>query len=81
MAEATVSGKGQITIPKSIRRLMGIKANDKVIFVPDGEQIILQPVKGELLGLYGTVKHMGPPIEYRKLRERAAAEMAKKAAE
>lgn len=81
MAEATVSAKGQITIPKSIRLLMGIKANDKVIFVPDGEQIILQPVKGDLLSLYGSVKHEGEPIDFKKLRRSAIAGMAEKALE
>jgi len=79
MAEASVSAKGQITIPKSIRRLMGLKAKDKVVFVPDGERIILQPVKGDLLGLYGSVKHEGPPLDLKKVRRDAAAGMAKKA--
>jgi len=32
MAEATVTSKGQITIPAEIRRQMGIEPQDRVVF-------------------------------------------------
>lgn len=42
---ATVTTKGQITIPVSIRRKFGLGANDRVDFFTEGDRIILVPVK------------------------------------
>lgn len=37
----TVGERGQITIPKHIRKMRGIKAKDKVVMKVDGEVIVL----------------------------------------
>ena len=34
MSEATVTTKGQVTIPADIRKAMGLKAQDRVVFTP-----------------------------------------------
>lgn len=41
MELAKVTSKGQITIPAAIRRQLGIKEGDKVLFVQEGDRIIL----------------------------------------
>ena len=41
MELAKVTSKGQITIPIDIRRKLGIKEGDKVLFVEEGDKIIL----------------------------------------
>ncbi len=40
---ATVTQRSQVTIPVEIRRLLGIKARDRVIFTIEDNQVILQP--------------------------------------
>jgi len=42
MAEAAVTSKGQITIPAEIRRRMGIKPQDRVVFtlLPNGTTVM-----------------------------------------
>jgi AbrB family looped-hinge helix DNA binding protein len=55
---ATVTSKGQVTIPKEIRDLLHIRSNDKVDFVLDGEKVLLSPVK-TLLDLRGAVRMDG----------------------
>jgi len=35
MATATITSRGQITIPKLIRKLLDLKAKEKIIFVPE----------------------------------------------
>ena len=42
---AKVTTKGQVTIPKAIRDAFGIRSNDKVDFVREGERIVLMPLK------------------------------------
>ena len=41
MELAKVTSKGQITIPAEIRRRMGLKTGDKVLFVEDGDKVIM----------------------------------------
>lgn len=41
MELAKVTSKGQITIPLSIRKLLSIKDGDKVLFVQEGNKVIM----------------------------------------
>lgn len=50
---ATVTTKGQVTIPKEIRDLLHIRSNDKVDFIVEGDRVLMAPVK-TLLGFPGT---------------------------
>ncbi len=50
--EAKLTSKGQITIPKSIRSHLRLKPGRKVIFVPEGRDVVMMPkTKDSLLGL------------------------------
>lgn len=37
MSEATVTSKGQVTIPSDVRRSMGLAAGKRVVFTPMGD--------------------------------------------
>jgi antitoxin PrlF len=50
---ATVTSKGQVTIPKVVRDALGIKAGDEVIFRVDGDRAVLARTP-DLLDLAGT---------------------------
>jgi len=41
MEIAKITSKGQITIPIDIRKKLNLKDGDKVIFIEDGERIVL----------------------------------------
>lgn len=41
MVLASVTSKGQVTIPVSIRKMLGIREGDKILFVKEGEKVIL----------------------------------------
>lgn len=45
MGLATVSSKGQITLPAKIRAKLGIRSKDKVQFLVRDNEIIIRPVK------------------------------------
>jgi len=57
MATATVTSKGQITIPKPIREALELEPGDRVAFRLDDEgRVILEPETLDLMGLFGSLK-------------------------
>lgn len=42
MELAKVTSKGQITIPIAIRKALGIREGDKILFIEDGDRVILK---------------------------------------
>ena len=49
MLTATVTSKGQITIPLAVRRKLGLKEGDRVTFLFEGGQALLVPAGGRTL--------------------------------
>ena len=57
MTTATVTAKGRVTIPKSVRSLLGIKAGDQVDFmITDRGHVVLRGVGGDIRELRGMLK-------------------------
>jgi AbrB family looped-hinge helix DNA binding protein len=52
---ATVTSKGQVTIPKAVRDALGIKAGDEVIFRVEGDRAVLARVP-DFLALASSVR-------------------------
>lgn len=70
---STITTKGQVTIPKSLRVQFAIGPKDKVDFVADGDRIILRPVR-TLRDLRGSVQGRGEPEKEREVAKKAVAE-------
>ncbi|MCL4386421.1 MAG: AbrB/MazE/SpoVT family DNA-binding domain-containing protein [Actinobacteria bacterium] len=77
----TITKKGQVTIPVEIRRLLGFKAKDKVAFRIDGDNVRLAPAKYNLETVYGVVKPLNKPEDFKKLKQTAIKEHVKKVME
>ena len=45
MSLATVSSKGQVTLPANIRTKLGIQSKDKVQFIIRDDEIVIKPLK------------------------------------
>ena len=45
----TVTSKGQVTIPKEIRETLGVIEGDKLIFIVEGDRVVLRKVGSEKL--------------------------------
>ena len=43
--EAKLTSKGQITLPREVRRALGVKAGDKLVFEHNGKDISVRPVR------------------------------------
>jgi AbrB family looped-hinge helix DNA binding protein len=57
MSEATLTSKGQITIPADIRRAMGLEPHDRVVFTRlDDDTTIMRAKTRKLTDLKGVLK-------------------------
>jgi AbrB family looped-hinge helix DNA binding protein len=55
MAIATISSKGQITVPSNLRKKLGIKAHDRLMIESSGNAIVISRIPNllELKGCFG----------------------------
>ena len=53
MAVATLTSKGQLTLPVSVRNALGLVAGAKVDFVAEGDGFKLVPVRNKVSSLKG----------------------------
>ncbi len=65
----TLTQKGQITVPLSIRKALGLKPKDMVSFELQDGVAILRPVSAELLASFGAVRPHTKPEDFKKLRD------------
>jgi antitoxin PrlF len=73
MAAMTVTTKGQVTIPKEIRDLLGIQPGDRVVFFrsEDG-RVVVQPENVDVRRLRGLLKHHGEAVTLEQMDEAIA---------
>lgn len=54
MAIATMTNKGQVTIPKEVREIFGLHSGDKLDFsCEEGGRIVVTPIKKKVDDLFG----------------------------
>ncbi|MCB2020167.1 MAG: AbrB/MazE/SpoVT family DNA-binding domain-containing protein [Rhizobacter sp.] len=56
MSEATLTSKGQVTIPKAVREALGLESGDRIEFVGTDAGFVIVPVKRDLNALCGMFK-------------------------
>jgi AbrB family looped-hinge helix DNA binding protein len=73
MATASMTSKGQITVPVDFRRKYGLKAGVQVRFI-EGEhgEIILRPKTGSIRDLEGCVPWTGRAVTIEEMNETIA---------
>jgi AbrB family looped-hinge helix DNA binding protein len=77
MIAATLTSKGQITIPLEVRRALGLAQGDRVVFerTEKGYLIAASPRGiGRLAGFFGPYE--GPPVTIEQMNEAIAAQAA-----
>jgi antitoxin PrlF len=42
---ATITSKGQITVPREVRRMLGVRGGDKLLFESDGKRVRVRPIR------------------------------------
>ena len=62
MVTATLTSKGQLTIPKLVRNKLHLHAGDRVSFVVHGNsEAVLKPVKRSVDDVFGLLQRPGQP--------------------
>ncbi|GBE36177.1 putative regulator PrlF [bacterium BMS3Bbin07] len=82
MPVATLTSKGQMTIPKEVRKALNLKPSEKVIIVVEGDQAVIKPLRGNILDIGGSIKipDKEKPIDFHKVRESVKKGVAKRVA-
>ena len=71
---ATITSKGQTTIPKEIREVLHLQPGDRVDFVMDGNRVYLQPVNRDAMELSGILyEEDRRPLSLGEMEEAIAA--------
>jgi len=45
--QATITSKGQITVPLEVRKILGVRAGDKLVFEDDERGVRVRPVRSQ----------------------------------
>lgn len=80
MIISKIGRRGQVTLPKVIRRSINLKEGDQIAFILHGEQVILQPLTQTLLDLRGSVP-VSAPQDFASIRQQVTASQVKKVAQ
>ncbi len=61
---ATITQRGQVTIPVKVRHALGVKPRDKVAFVIEDGQVRVTALPFTLESAYGSVKPSATPEDF-----------------
>jgi antitoxin PrlF len=62
MASATLSSKGQVTLPKSVRERLGIEAGDRLEFIESEQGFLVVAATRDIRSLKGIVGRPRKPV-------------------
>jgi len=78
MSTATMTTKGQITIPSAVRAALGVEAGDRVEFVQvEPGRFELVPATNPVTALKGLVRKPASPVTVEDMNKAIAAQGAK----
>ena len=74
--KSTLTSKGQTTIPNQIRKQMGLKTGDGLVYRIEGDHIVVKPVKGTLLDAYASVEPKQRPEDFSRIKKQVRGRRA-----
>jgi antitoxin PrlF len=68
--QATITSKGQITVPREVRRVLGVRSGDKLLFESDGKGVRIRPVRTRsAFSKYRGIGNPGIPTGRKNIRK------------
>jgi AbrB family looped-hinge helix DNA binding protein len=77
MTTATMTSKGQMTLPKSVRDRLGLQAGDRVEFIETRQGFLVLPLKRNLSAIKGILPKPRKPVSIDDMN-RAIARMGRR---
>lgn len=78
---AKITSKGQVTLPASLRKELGLKPGDRVDFVPNAKGgYELKGARKTMADLKGIIRYDGPPLSNDDIVEMVKAARTERAA-
>jgi antitoxin PrlF len=77
MLQTRVGRRGQITLPREVRRHIKVGEGDQIAFIIQGEQVIIKPMTQSLLDLRGSVEVTGEQ-DFDAIRKEVIAKRAQR---
>ncbi len=77
MITTKVGRRGQITLPKLVRRQTGLKEGDHIALILQGDQIVIRPLTQTLLDLRGSVPVQGEQ-DFDSIRKKVLTERVRR---
>ncbi len=79
MTTATITSKGQITIPKEVRRALSLETGDRVSFLVREDGVAeMHPETVELMSLFGSIKPQVKGVSLRDMDDTIRRSAARK---
>lgn len=80
MPIATLTSKGQVTIPKEIRKFLNLEPSAKVIISVENSRAVIKPLYGNILDIGGSVKipNKRKPTSFHEVRNKTKNVVSKK---
>ena len=79
-ATAKITSKGQLTLPKEIRKLLDVHTGSVVVFEKEDEKIVIKSAK-TLREFKGALRGIGRKIDFDEMRKKAKEYIGKKVAQ
>ena len=76
---ATISSKGQLTIPKPVREALGLKPGEKVLFTLREGKAELEPISGDIQQWRGVLQAERSGVPWEEVREHVRRAIAEEA--
>ena len=68
MPISKVTERGQTTLPSQVRKALGLKPHDSIIYLIEDDRVVIIPLRGDVLDLRGRLK-VKKKIDFKSLRE------------
>ncbi len=78
---ASVTERGQVTIPAVVRKALGLKHRDKVVFAIEDGTVVLKKPRFTIETAYASIKPLGSPEDWEAHIREAKEERAERLAE
>lgn len=77
MITSIIGRRGQMTVPRTIRRLLNLEEGDRIAFIQRGDEVIVQPLTKTLLDLRGSIP-VAEPQDFAAIRDQVIQEHTQK---